>query len=588
MKTNFLNYENMKIKITSLILLGSIGVSFGQNVKTKQNLGGVIPSKVWHNENASRGTVIFQEDFVSGIPVSWTNNTVSGPVDWKYTTVGHTGDYPTAAIQSTSSNNGWVLVDSDADNFSGGGAEEAELTTPIIDCSGFSPVKVEFQQMFRRWTAEQTIIRVTTDGGLTYTDFEINQNVTQTGTDNPDFVNIDITSAIAGDPSNVQIQFKWFGAWDYGWQIDDVAVKEVDANDILVKKAAMSEDVTYYKVPSTQVQDLFFSAFAENIGFNAQTNVSLNVDVEYGMSSVFNNSSAAAPLLGVGASDSLFLTSTFLPSSIGDYTINFTVDQTEVDEDTDNNSRVLNYEVTDSVYAIDNDVYGGQWWNLESGPGQSAAFEIGAVYEIVSDANLTSVNVFIGDQSTDGTLYEVGLYVYNPTTETYDALYTQEAFVETADIGNWAWVPLDQMQYLTAGNDYLIAVKHYGGADLLYIGYGANASARGATLSNDGQGSAWSNQPRTPMIRLNLAPFDLSIANQNEGFSLFPNPTNGIIQIDFELVNDFEVIVTDLQGKNLMRFNNTKLIDLSVLAKGSYFVSIISGNDIKTEKVIVK
>ncbi len=587
MKTNFLNLKNMKIKITSLILLGSIGFTFGQNVKTKQNIGGVIPSKVWHNENASRGAIIFQEDFSFGIPGTWTNNTVSGPVNWKHTTVGHTGDYPTAAIQSTTSNNGWILVDSDADNFSGGGAEEAELTTPIIDCSGFSPVKVEFQQMFRRWTAEQTIVRVTTDG-VNFTDFEINQNVTQTGTDNPDFVNIDITSAISGDPSNVQIQFKWIGAWDYGWQIDDFAVKEVDANDILVKKAAMSEDVTYYKVPSTQVQDLFFSAFAENIGFNAQTNVELNVDVNFGMTSVFNNSSAAISLLGVGVSDSLFLTNTFLPSSTGNYEISFTVDQTEVDDDTDNNTRVLNYEVTDSVYAIDNNIYGGQWWNLESGPGQAAAFEIGAVYEVVSDANLTSVNVFIGDQSTVGTLFEVGLYVYNPGSETYDALYTQEAFVEAADVGDWAWVSLDQMQYLTAGNDYLIAVKHYGGADYLYIGYGSNSSARGATLSNDGQGSAWSNQPRTPMIRLNLAPFDLSVANETSGFSIYPNPSTGILQINSELVNDFEVIVTDLQGKNLMRFNNAKVIDLSVLAKGSYFVSIISGNDIKTEKVIIK
>jgi len=321
----------MNFKFTSLLMLAAIGSGFAQNTKTVQRHGESLPA-VWYNQNQTKGAVIFSEDFASGIPATWDNTTVSGPVDWKATTVGHTGDYPTASLQSTTSSNGWILVDSDADNFSGGGVEDAQLTTPIIDCSGFANVKVEFQQMFRRWQQDTTTIRITTDGGTTFTDYQINQTITQAGTDNPDFVNIDITSAIVGDPTNVQVQFRWQGAWDYGWQIDDFAVKEIDPNDIIIKKTSLSEDVTYYKVPSSQVQPLFFNAFAENIGFNEQTNVVLDVDVNDGTGSVFTGASAATALLAVGTSDSLAVSTTFSPTAIGNYDVAFNVAQTEMDD----------------------------------------------------------------------------------------------------------------------------------------------------------------------------------------------------------------------------------------------------------------
>ena len=162
----------------------------------------------------------FSEDFATGIPTTWTNVTVSGPVDWKHTTDGHSGAYPTSAIASTTSGNGWLIVDSDADNFSGGGVEDAQITTPIIDCSGFAQVKLEFQQMFRRWQADVTTVRVTTDGGANWTDFILNTAITQAGTDNPDYVNINITSAIAGDPANVQMQLLM---WRRGYAMMDVA-----------------------------------------------------------------------------------------------------------------------------------------------------------------------------------------------------------------------------------------------------------------------------------------------------------------------------------------------------------------------------
>lgn len=554
------------------------------NQKIAQN-GGVIPA-VSHHASPTKGAVIFQEDFGGGIPSTWDNNTVSGPVDWKYTTVGHTGDYPTQSIASTTSSNGWIIVDSDADNFSGGGAEDSRLTTPFIDCSGYTNVKIEFEQMFRRWQADITTVRVSVDSGYTWVDYEINQSVTQAGTDNPDYVNIDISADIASNPDSVLIQFWWQGAWDYGWQIDDFAVKEIDPNDLLIKKTSLSQDVTYYQVPLSQVQPLNFSAFGENIGYTSQTNVQLNVDVNDGSSTVFSASSSIVPSLAPGASDSLFITSTYSPTLMGNYDVTMDLTQVETDDVVSNNQAVLNFAVTDTVYAIDNDTYGGQWWNLDDGNGNSNPFEIGAVYEVVADEWASSASVFVGDNSTPNVIFELNIYEYDATAQAYTFVQTTESYtVDITDLGTWVTMRFVNDVQLTAGTDYLVSAIHYGGPEALYIGYGTNSSFRGATLSNDNDGSGtWSNQPRTPMIRLNLGPVGLSVNEIENNISVYPNPTTGYVKLGLGNAKLLNVMVYDISGKQILNSTRTEL-DLSSFSKGIYTLKVTTSEGVFTEKV---
>lgn len=568
----------------ALAIISAAGLN-AQNTNKTAHIGGVIPAII-HQQAPSRGAIIFSEDFSSGIPASWNNITVSGPVDWKYTTVGHTGDYPTQSLLSTTASNGWIIADSDADNFSGGGAEDARLTTPFIDCSAYSNVKIEFQQMFRRWQQDITTVRVSVDSGYTWVDYEINQSVTQAGTDNPDYVNIDISADIASNPDSVLIQFWWQGAWDYGWQIDDFAVKELDPNDILIKKTSLSEDVTYYQVPESQVQALNFSAFAENIGYTAQTNVVLTVDVTNGGGSVFNSSSAPLASLAPGTSDSLFLTSTFTPAGIGVYDVSMGLDQTETDDVTSNNQTVLNFEVTDTVYAIDNGFYGGQWWNLDDGSGSSNAFEIGAVYEVVADEWASSVSVFVGDNSDPGVIFEINIYEYNVASQAYDLITTTDSYTVTSgDLDSWVTVRFSNDVELTAGTDYLVSVVHYGGPEALYIGYGTNSSFRGSTLTYDNAQGTWSNQPRTPMIRLNLGEVGLSVISNEAQFEIFPNPTSSVLNLSTSEGKIKNVTIYDLSGKRVLNTNQSQL-SIEHLAKGTYLVEIETTSGLFTKEII--
>lgn len=73
---------------------------------------------------------------------------------------------------------------------------------------------------------------------------------------------------------------------------------------------------------------------------------------------------------------------------------------------------------------------------------------------------------------------------------------------------------------------------------------------------------------------------------------IYPNPSNGIINIDFEsFPHNTQVYITDLQGKKILtqQLENLKTkLDISNYSKGIYFVNITEGNKGIVEKIIVE
>jgi len=95
--------------------------------------------------------------------------------------------------------------------------------------------------------------------------------------------------------------------------------------------------------------------------------------------------------------------------------------------------------------------------------------------------------------------------------------------------------------------------------------------------------------PTTP-----LSNNDLSL-NPSTTVKVYPNPTNGIVNINYNIENATNIMlsVTNIQGQLISKTKlekgsglQTESIDLSSLSKGLYFISINSGNENYTSKVI--
>ena len=76
-------------------------------------------------------------------------------------------------------------------------------------------------------------------------------------------------------------------------------------------------------------------------------------------------------------------------------------------------------------------------------------------------------------------------------------------------------------------------------------------------------------------------------------FSIFPNPSNGIVNIQFDnLVSDFSVEIYDVMGRevNFKKIDeaNNKSIVLDKVAKGIYYINVASENAKTTKKIVIE
>jgi hypothetical protein len=541
-------------------------------------------ANVTHDVAPRGGTAIFSEDFAGGIPADWDVSTTNGPVNWKHTTVGHTGAYPTASINSTTGGNGWVIADSDGDNFSGGGAEDSRLITPRMDLTGFNNVKIEFQQMFRRWQQDITTVQISLDS-ITWVNYVINGSITQAGTPNPDYVNIDISS-IAANEDSVWVSFRWQGAWDYGWQIDDFAVREILDNDITMKNEKFGLGAEYYMTPLNQVQPFFFSTDVENIGMLTQTSIELNATVNDGATDIYTGSSSSLASLIPWAVDSIGLNSGFSISAIGNYTVSFNVNQAETDQVAPNNTRIKNISVTDTIYATDNGDYQGQWYNQEAVVGNSNPYVIGAIYDIYTTDVASSISAYIGDNTDVGTVCVYKLFEFDGL-DWILVQSTDDITIGAGDLGTIVTAQLQAGTQLNAGNSYMAAVEHLGGPDYLWVGYSSNSNPGYSASSDDG--FAFNNQPRNPIIRLNMG----KAVGINEmeiiSTSIYPNPATDKINIQLNDLTNVNAELIDITGKVVLTtlLNNNAEINVNEIARGIYTLRLMHEKNVQTVQVVL-
>ncbi len=252
----------------------------------KYSIGAAFaPTK--HAQNQQKDEAVWSCDFeAEDYQIVEGNDEREGKDHWKIVTL---ATYPSTLVTSSGAYfqpfiyhgdtlndtpEHWALVDllSDYPQFGGTGqvAEKAWIQFSM-DLSSTSAPKICFKQLYRPLNRVSSHILVSIDGGATWTDHLINDEV-QSNQYAP--LNKEVIISEAAGQSNVAIRFQQEatgeGLQGYGWQIDDIKVVEVPANNLTINDARVSMFgyIDYRNVPAeywTNMTDSAKRAYAYQI-----------------------------------------------------------------------------------------------------------------------------------------------------------------------------------------------------------------------------------------------------------------------------------------------------------------------------------
>lgn len=595
-----------KIYVCAIVL--SIGtLSFAQSLKQEtipfKDLNNIESAKPYTTQN--KGATIWSNDFDTIAQWNITNDAGNSD-DWVIGTTAPSGAFAINGITSTSGGN-FALFDSDL-LCSGNQDASIAMATPL-DLTGFPNVTLEFEEYYRRFQGN-TYIGVSTNGGTTWTDIEVNANTpvndfNEGANVNPHLVTVNISS-LAGNQSSVLIRFHYVGGCDYAWMVDDVKIVETDDHDLLANQAYYGfNGVPYTRIPSNHIQSADFSMFASNVGSTDQTNVVLSVEDNGTVVSTGTPSTVI-----VGANDSLSAPSYTPPTTTGvPHVFTLTLSADSADDSPANNSLSFEpFEISTDIYALDDfgaNGIGNAGGDNATSPG-AFEFEAGNFFDAVVNDVVGSITVVIGTNTVSGTVIDAVLYELDATGTFIEVSRSGFYTTTAADAGNAVTLPLatPANPAIVAGGNYFAAIHAF-----TEFFYGTSGSSPGQgtpggtqslifypnmTAPNTGENFFTT---ATPMVRVNTGmSIGVEELNNNIDFAVSPNPSNGVFNLDLtaQTTENINLTVRNIVGQIIL--TNTlsvsgqvrEPISLTNYDKGIYFLSIDSSNETKTIKLIVE
>ena len=624
------------------------------NIKVKRNAKEAPIKLVQTDVNIEPRSVdcIWESDFSNAADWNIAHDASDCSLDWEIgQNLECTGSYPIAAVESA--NGYYAMLDSDAYGGEEGGTEVEDswltMASPV-DCSTFDNVIVEFDTWYRSYNSEKCFLVVSTDGtfpeNLTPTTEEDPANgiyeifpeistvdVGGSPATNPATRRINISEA-AGGQSQVWIRFNWTGTWGYAWFIDRVCVAQQPADDITLSYGLVSHNGTgeeYGRVPLSQLGDgAYTGGSVYNFGVNDAANVDLSMEVTDATGYPVTSQSGYS-MYGLDADGFLDMTTTIsgpIASDVsvyfedmtpmtgvpeGIYTATFSASSTgdsNGGEYFGDNTATREFELTNGLYSTDGlGVYSNPSINrLGTGSFTDATdgFMMMSYYDI--SATTTIGGVWIGLDSyayeTPATVAGGELVVaLRDTTlisaETFDPGNVIESsdfyLVTQEDIDNgYVIVPFSENITLNP-NAYFVSVEMYsnGNATDIYIlddetipqpFYMSMIYIPGDAAYSNGTAAA------IRMITGDAVSEIISLNENNLDLNIYPNPSNGNVNIEIDENGDYLVQINDVVGKNIYsnNINNNTSLNLEALNKGIYFVTISNEEKSNTTKLIIE
>ncbi len=592
----------------------------------------------------SGAQLIYGSDF--SVAADWVSGKASGTSgDWVISATGASGPFSIGTIQSTTRTNGFAKFDSDL-GCSGNQHAWISMSQPI-SLSNHPAVIVEFQQYYSKYI-DSTFVDVSSNG-TSWMAYEVNSQYANNDiSPNPETVQLNISAAAGGQPL-VWIRFRFYSrtatmgpgaGCGYAWMVDDFKVMTLPDNDLVLEDHAVNPSnklLFYGRTPINQLNDsINFIATAHNFGAASQPGTLMYGQVrnDNGTYRFADTVFRSTPLL-VDARDTSATTKWFnmVGTPIGRYNYVIGYKSDSVDATPTNNAISRNFYITDTTYRLSSDFSRTNGLTTDSWDYTDDGLRMAVFYELPEGDTITSVTVRLTSTTRVGALLHATVRdTFGLFTNYQAALQNPSSFapflesdmyeVTAADsIAGFATITIPSVLFggtlqntiLPAGA-YFVAVELFSSNgqypcgvldDESFIAFMppyASLTFIPADPADPGSSPRWWTNGTAHAVYANFGrPGNVSVNDLTQfaiGLKAYPNPSQGLVQIDFELIQSspVQLQIRDMQGKLLQQTSYGQLaagehrqeLNLNGLMAGMYLIQLQTGKQSQFTKLILQ
>jgi hypothetical protein len=597
----------------------------GKRVKQRIDIPEVISSS-----SRGGGGPIWSNDLSD--PLTWTTgyDPTTCDLEWEIgaeVTVQGDLSSPYGNINSTSAANGFAMIDSDfyGGESAGNCVEDAWFQTAApIDLTLYSNVVLEFETWYRRYNYERPYLVISTDGvtwpeltpdtdvsGMPnvfdlWPDFEDVTSLDQ----NPTLMRVNI-SDVAGNEPQIWVRFHWTGTWGYAWFVDDVKVVEQPANDLVTEYAFISHNGTgdeYGRIPQSQLLPNFsVGGGFYNFGFTDQNNCVATIDVvDQSSTSVMTATSNFVLAMADSTYDMDEVAIPSAPLALGLYEGTLTVQSDEENSGSltfENNSYQRNFMVTEDSYSLDGiGTHPDGLENITSIGTQSFAdaadgFMMFTYYDVSQEVAIMGLEILLSSSTVAGGTIICSINDTADVNADLVNLHLEQTGVvdilqEHIDAG--MITVMFEEPFVAEPNGYFAGIEMFSNDnqnDIRIIDDITVVQPAGSSLIYTPDDETVYSNGNAAAIRLITADnVGISSLPQLEGISVYPNPTNGLVNVKMTNSGSYSLEVVNVLGEVVYAANTSSSLALNLtrFGKGVYTLQVSNEIGFYTERLIVQ
>jgi len=599
---------------------------FAQKAELSKNNFADISKKAIKILPASKAVNIWSDDFSD--PSTWSlGHAFSCDLDWQIgPNLAPTGAYAIPVITSTTAANGFAMLDSDAYGAANPGDVESSWMTNAspIDLSEEPKVSLQFESYFRKFNTECFVVTSTNNNDwpeLTASfDASTNPNVYAVFEDlgnsdfsesNPTTVSLNISSSVGG-ASQVWVRFHHTGQEGYSWFVDDVAIVQLQADDLVLNSAWFSptSGIEYGRTPEAHLVDTFLlGTQVLNYGKNTQENVTYNMNVTSASGTSLISETTTTASLASDSSDVKEFQFTGLSLTEGKYILT-----SEVSSDADNstgeyfadNSYARDFEVTSNLFSLDGiGVYSDAISEINyTGTVYGNGTVIMVRYELLVPTTVVGLEIGIHELSrvggtiipflsSEATVFGDDMSI-DRIAENQDGIVVTQAHVDN----NLVYIELEPT-VLDPGVYYACAELFEASGENQFVllqddeTVAQPSSASMINSLDDNNAPTTYSNGTASAVRLAIGDYvDLDENENNTLFSVVPNPSNGVFTVttdknDFYTLDVINILGEVISSKTIEGAIN-ETIDISNFDAGIYLVKVSTSTSQNVQRVVIK